>query len=188
MPVTSAQARVAVPLALFALVGACAPPSAPPYSCGIAPETRLTETGIGDLQVGRPVAEVAERCHVLSDTTEIRQEGQPARIVTVDLGRDTVEAEAVDARIWRITLDRPAFRTADSLGVGTPLSRLLQYEGVRGMPGEDGLYVRMPVHCGLSFRLSGSGHGSASEWTPERLARLPGETHVGRVLVVGCAP
>jgi hypothetical protein len=148
----------------------------------------LTESGIGELRVGRPVAEVAARCELLGDTTEIRAEGLPARIVTVDLGRDTVEAEAVDDRVWRIALEHPAFRTADSLGVGTPLSRLLRFEGARGMAGEDGLYLRLPTHCGLSFRLSDSGRGAAlADPSPEMLRRLPADTRVDRVLVVGCA-
>jgi hypothetical protein len=160
----------------------------PARSCGVSESTVLTETGIGDLQVGRPVAEVAARCAVLRDTTEIRAEGLPARIVTVDLGRDTVEAEAVDARVWRIALERPAFRTADSLGVGTPLARLLRLDGVRGMAGEDGLYVRVPAHCGLSFRLSRSGNGAAlADPSLATLRRLPADTRVERVLVVGCA-
>jgi hypothetical protein len=171
---------------------ASAPPAAAPVaavrSCGVTAGTRLTESGIGDLQIGRPVAEVAARCDVLGDTTEIREEGLPARIVTVDLGRDTVEAEAVEARIWRIALEHPAFRTADSRGVGTPLPRLLRFDGVRGMAGEDGLYVRVPAHCGLSFRLSDSGRGAAlADPSPDRLRRLPADTRVERVLVVGCA-
>jgi hypothetical protein len=163
-------------------------PSAAPRSCGVSTSTLLTESGIGDLQVGRPVNEVAARCNVLRDTTEIRQEGLPARVVVVDLGRDTVEAEADNDRIWRIALEHPAFRTADSLGVGTPLSRLLRFDGVRGMAGEDGLYVRVPAHCGLSFRLSDSGGGATlADPSVERLRRLPADTHVARVLVVGCA-
>jgi hypothetical protein len=167
--------------------GTPAPPLAA-RSCGVSAGTVVTESGIGDLRIGRPVAEVAARCEVLGDTTEIRAEGLPARIVTVDLGRDTVEAEAVDDRVWRIALEHPAFRTADSLGVGTPLSRLLRLDGARGMAGEDGLYLRVPAHCGLSFRLSDSARGAAlADPSPEMLRRLPAETHVERVLVVGCA-
>jgi hypothetical protein len=163
-------------------------PAVAARSCGVSAGTVLAESGIGELRIGRPVAEVAAGCGVLSDTTEIRAEGLPARIVTVDLGRDTVEAEAVDDRIWRIALEHPAFRTADSLGVGTPLSRLLRFDGARGMAGEDGLYLRVPAHCGLSFRLSDSARGAAlADPSPEMLRRLPAETHVERVLVVGCA-
>lgn len=167
---------------------ASAPPVAAARSCGVSAGTVVTESGIGDLRIGRPVPEVAARCNVLGDTTEIRAEGLPARIVTVDLGRDTVEAEAVDDRVWRIALEHPAFRTADSLGVGTPLARLLRFDGARGMAGEDGLYLRVPAHCGLSFRLSDSGRGAAlADPSPEMLRRLPADTHVDRVLLVGCA-
>jgi hypothetical protein len=149
----------------------------------------VTEDAIGALAIGKPVSEILEECEVMRDTVEIRQEGQPARILTVNLLRDTVEAEVSEERIWRIALDGPAFQTADSLGVGTRLARLLRHEGVHGMPGEDGFYVRMPAHCGVSFRLEEEGEGfTAPDWTAEMLAKLPPAARVDRVLVVGCGP
>lgn len=165
------------------------PAAAAPRSCGISAATLLTETGIGDLQIGQPVSRLAEECAVLSDTTVLGAEGMPARIVMVDLGRDTVPVEVSDDKVWRIALDDGAFQTADSLGVGTPLTDLLHFTGVHGMPGEDGFYVRVPDHCGLSFRLSNASSGfTASDWTAEMLRKLPPSARVERVLVFGCAP
>lgn len=163
--------------------------AAPRPDCGVTERTRVTEDAIADLAIGAPVGEIVRACQVLRDTVEVRQEGMPARILTVNLGRDTVEAEVSEERIWRIALDGPAFQTADSLGVGTRLDRLLRHEGIHGMPGEDGFYVRMPAHCGLSFRVEEGGKGfAAPEWTAEMLAKLPPDTRVDRVLVVGCGP
>jgi hypothetical protein len=163
--------------------------ASPALDCGVTATTRVTENAIGALAIGEPVSEIVGACEVMRDTVEIRQEGQPARILTVNLLRDTVEAEVSEDRIWRIALDGPAFQTADSLGVGTPLARLLRHESVHGMPGEDGFYVRIPAHCGLSFRVEEEGKGfTAPNWTAEMLATLPPAAQVDRVLVVGCGP
>jgi hypothetical protein len=165
-----------------------APAAAASRSCGVSAATLLTDAGIGDLRIGLPVSRLAEECAVLSDTTRPGAEGMPAHIVTVDLGRDTVEVEVSDQRVWRIALEDGAFRTADSLGVGTPLTDLLHFAGVHGMPGEDGFYVQIPEHCGLSFRLSNASSGfTAPNWNAERLRTLPSSARVERVLVVGCA-
>ena len=67
--------------------------AAPSLDCGVTATTHVTENAIGDLAIGKPVSEILEACEVMRDTVEIRQEGQPARILTVNLLRDTVEAE-----------------------------------------------------------------------------------------------
>lgn len=93
------------------------------------------------------------------------------------------------ARIWRIAVERAAFGTADSVGVGTTLSRLLKLPGVKGVEGEGGLFVVVPARCGLSFRLR---HDLAPsehkpEWTSADLKRLPASTVVDQVLLFGCS-
>lgn len=123
----------------------------------------------------------------MSDTTEVRAEGHPAHIVMVDLARDTVEAEIVDDAVWRLAVRDPAFRTSDSLGVGTPLSRLMEFDGARPLSGEGRLFVQVPDHCGLSFELS----EPASSLPPgnrdeDALASLPQDTRVVEVLAFGC--
>lgn len=162
-------------------------PTGPTADCGVSPTTVLTGAGIAGLRIGRQRSDLAEECSVVSDTTEVRAEGHPARIVRVDLVRDTVEAEIVDDAVWRLAVRSPAFRTSDSLGVGTTLSRLMKFDGARPLSGEGRLFVQVPEHCGLSFELS----EPASSLPPgnrdeDALASLPQDTRVVEVLAFGC--
>ena len=141
----------------------------------------LTGDGIGDLRVGTPVDDVTQRCRVLRDTLVPGPEGATEREIRVDLGRDTVRAVVTDGRIWRLHVQSPAFRTADSLGVGTPATALRR-PGARVLTGEGGVYVALPSHCGLSFRLEGVPPGRVR--TP---TQIPESTRIGEVLAVGCA-
>jgi hypothetical protein len=148
----------------------------------------LSGSGIGTLQIGVAVDSIRARCSVIRDTTKLGLEGMPARTILVATNRDTVEAEIDNNRVWRIPVTDPDFRTRDSLGVGTPLTRLLAMPDLRGMTGEGALYVMTPARCGLSFQLSESDTGAASggDWTAAALRRLPSRTTVSRVLIVGC--
>lgn len=146
----------------------------------------MTGRGIGDLTIGKTVEAVRSECGVVRDTTRLATEGQLARIITVS-APDLVNAEVVDGKVWRIEVVSPRFRTADSLGVGTPLSRLLHLRNARGITGEGQLFVVSPEHCGLSFRLSDNGSRSRSQnWDRATLSRLPSGTVVDKVLVFGC--
>jgi hypothetical protein len=111
----------------------------------------------------------------------------PARKLLVALSRDTVEAEVVSGRVWRIAVASPRLRTADSLGVGTTKARLLQLTKPRLMTGEGRLFVASPEHCGMSFKLANVGRG-ALRGNMDRvgLARLPDTAAVSEVLIFGC--
>jgi hypothetical protein len=160
------------------------PLDAPDSSCG---GTTLSGTGIGALRIGMSVDSVRALCRVLSDTTRLATEGQRARFIGVQFGAETVEAEIVNDRVWRIDVRSPSFRTSDGLGVGTPLSRLLSMKSPRGLTGEGQLFVVSPDHCRLSFRLSDNGSSARSQnWDRAALARLPATTIVDRVLAIGC--
>lgn len=154
-------------------------------ACGAS--TTLDGSGIGALRIGLPVDEIKRACTVLWDTTERDVEGNPARTIGVRIGSDSVRAEVVHDRIWRLTITTPAMRTSDSLGVGTPLGRLLQAPDARGLSGEGALFVTTPEHCGVSFQLSTTAPTPRSGWTRAALERLPRSTSVTRVLVFGCA-
>jgi len=149
--------------------------------------TALDGSGVGALRIGRSVAEIDRACVVLWDTTGRDVEGNPARTLGVRLGQDSVRAEVVNDRIWRLAITTPALRTADSLGVGTPLGRLLEAPSARGLSGEGALVVTMPEHCGMSFQLSATAPTPRSGWTRAALERLPRATYVTRVLIFGCA-
>jgi hypothetical protein len=161
------------------------PPAAGPTAaareptCGVDERTALTGDGIGALRVGASVDDVARVCRVLSDTTALGTEGQQERTILVDLGRDSVTAVVSDSRVWRIHVRTPAFRTADSLGVGTPVRTLRQHRP-QLLTGE-GVFLRLPSHCGLSFRLRDAAPGRVS--SPRQLAD---SIVVDEVLAFGC--
>jgi hypothetical protein len=153
-------------------------------NCG---EPVVRDEGMGELQIGVPVDSVSAHCPVLRDTTAIGAEGMPTRKLAVFLPPDTIEAEVVNNRIWRLSIVSPVFRTADSLGVGTPLSRLLQLKSPRGMTGEGKFFVASPDHCGMSFRLANAGPRShTGDLDQAGLKRLSKSAVVSEILVFGC--
>ena len=159
--------------------------SAPrPSACG---EAVITDEGIGELRIGTTVESVGQKCTVVSDKTAPGAEGMPARKLAVAFARDTVEAEIVNGRVWRLAVHSTRLRTADSLGVGTTLARLLQLRNPRGMTGEGKFFVASPQHCGMSFRLANAGPGAQrGDLDSAGLARLPKSAVVSEVLVFGC--
>jgi hypothetical protein len=99
----------------------------------------------------------------------------------VAMGGETVDVEVNDDRVWRIPVTDADLRTADSLGVGTPLAKLLELPGLTPAMGE-GTYAMSPAHCGISFQLRGAGVAR----TADDLRKLPASVQVERMLVVGC--
>ncbi|MEO8909976.1 MAG: hypothetical protein ABI408_07080 [Gemmatimonadaceae bacterium] len=146
----------------------------------------VTDEAVGTLRIGMSVASLGRECTVLGDTTALGAEGMPSRRVAVLFPRDTLEAEIVDDKVWRIEIQSPRFATADSLHVGTPLTRLLRLRNPRGMTGEGQLFVVSPDHCGLSFRLTNAGSPILKDPTPTTLARMPANTAVAGILIIGC--
>jgi hypothetical protein len=154
------------------------------FACG---EEIVSDEGIGALRIGATVNSVRQKCNVVRDTTAIAAEGMPARKLTVAFSRDTVEAEIVDDRVWRIAVRSPRLRTADSLGVGTTKARLLELKTPRLMTGEGQLFVALPAHCGMSFRLTNVGPDALrGNMDPSGLGRLPESAVVAEVLIFGC--
>jgi hypothetical protein len=160
-------------------------PSAPVNSPSCGGET-LTDEGVGKIRIGESVESVRHDCTVVRDTTELGGEGMPTRMVSVLFLRDTVEAEIVDDKVWRVAIESPHFSTADSLRVGMPLVRLLALRKPQGMIGEGALYVMSADHCGLSFRLNDNGQPVLRDPSPAQLSRLSAATHVIEILIVGC--
>ncbi len=147
---------------------------------GVDTRTRITGDGIGELRVGAAVESVARSCRVMRDTTVPGIEGTQERRIVVDLGRDTVSAVIDSNRVWRLHVRTPAFRTSDSLGVGT-LASALRRPGAKVLIGEGAIFVTLPSHCGLSFRLRGVEFGRV-----RTLAQIPGSASVDEVLAIGC--
>ena len=152
-------------------------------SCG---RPVIDGNGVGAIRIGMAADSVKARCPVVRDTVERRSEGQQERILVVAFGSDTVNVEVDSEKVWRIEIARPGLRTADWLGVGTPLSTLLSLEGgVHGLTGEGNLFLVAQARCGLSFELS-EPRSPSGDWPKERLRTLPKSTAVKRVLVIGC--
>jgi hypothetical protein len=156
-------------------------------TCGVSRATRLTDAGIGELKPGRPVAEVKRLCNVTSDSRQRGAEGQPERVVVVEIGPEVIPAVVVDDKIWRIAVTTSRFITTDSLGVDTPLTRIAHMRGAQFAPGEDGVYGFVAAHCALSFRFSLPLRPPAGgEWTVAAIDRDHGDAVVDRVLVRKC--
>lgn len=151
--------------------------------CGITPESRVSEDGLGLLRIGTTIDAVRGGCAVISE--RITDSAGSARI---DLGRDTALVELNRNVIRRITLTHQAYRTSDSLGVGTHISTLLRLREATAVTDRERLYAISPASCGLRFMLLDPApkRASARSGRPA-LTRLPGETRTQQLEIVGCA-
>src|SRR5258708_5071069 len=87
----------------------------------------------------------------------------------------------------RTTLHHQAYRTADSLGVGTRITRLLNLRSATGLTERNRLYAVSPAYCGLRFMLVDPAPRSSSAPNGRgALRRLAGETQVRELEIVGC--
>jgi hypothetical protein len=156
-------------------------------NCGVSGSPVLTDEGIGELRVDRSVAEIANLCQIVSDTTELGTEGMDEHVVIVRIGADVVTGLVDDAEIRRIQITTPRFRTRDSLGVDTPLEKIAAAHGAKFLPGEDGVYGFTGDHCGLSFRFSiPLRPPTGRDWTVASISAAHGDATVDRVLVTRC--
>lgn len=138
------------------------------------------------MRIGATEASVRERCVVVADTS-LTLEGTAQLAILVEVGSDTVLAEIVESRVWRIRVRSAGLRTADSVGVGTPARQLLAAPDAAVIWGEGDHFIVSPAYCGLSFQLAGL-PPRASPWTTAEVRELPESVRVGQVLVVGGCP
>lgn len=159
-------------------------------TCGITGQLLLADSGIGHLRLGASVVEVRRECEVLADTVRVNDEFvEIERVLLVRLGRDTVAAAIdQDGRVGRIFVDRGSLRTADGVGIGTPLAELLDRQGIYGGVGESALHITVPPYCSLSFALSEAGvYEQGDNVDAAQLRRLPASTKVQRINIGPCA-
>lgn len=156
--------------------------------CGIGPVTPLTGDGLGVLRIGAPVYEIRRKCRIVRDTLELDEEARPGRVVTLETVQGLVTADIDNDKVWRITPLSSTFHTADSLGFGSTLSKLLTVSDASGIEAEGALYVVLKAHCGLSFRLGYDIPEAShrSEWSLRNLSRIRGSTLVDQVFATGC--
>lgn len=158
--------------------------------CGVpagAGDVQIDE-GVGVLRIGTSVEDLRERCDVIRDTTVLDMEGMPARRLVVAVSGDTVVAEIVSGRVWRLRLGTPRFRTSVGLGVGSRVGELAGHAGARALVGEGEIYVTLPASCGVSYRIAGADFARvAGVRSPERaMAELPKDARVDLLLVTDC--
>lgn len=163
-------------------------------SCG-AESRVLTGSRVGALRIGMTADSVKLLCTVVRDTIE-DAEGMPARVLLVAIGEDTLRV-SVDRDVVRtIWLRSPRFQTADSLGVGASLARLLKFPEIFGGYGEGPSLFVYPNReiCGLSFQLDDStsrAYRARGRVTKQTLAPFAQSAKVIGVIVIGtgdCAP
>lgn len=162
--------------------------SAVPLPCGVRAGSTLTGSGIGEIQIGHSVDSIRRVCSVTRDTTVLGGEGLPERVISVAVARDTINAIVDNGRVWRIHIEQPDIRTADSLGVGSRISDLIRDTRARGAEGEGVLYLLLPSHCGLSFRIAHdvADNEHRANWSTRDLRALPQDSRVDQVLIMGC--
>lgn len=150
--------------------------------CGISPASRVSEDGLGLLRIGTSLDAIRGGCAVISErTTDSLGEAR------IDLGRDTAIVELKNGEIRRITLTHQAYRTSDSLGVGTHIATLLRMREATAMTDRNRLYAISPAYCGLRFMLLDPAPTRVSSRTGrEALRRLSGETRTRELEIVGC--
>ena len=150
-------------------------------SCGISPASRVSEDGLGLLRIGVSVDAIRGACAVLDE-----QQGDTG-LMRVDLGEDTALVDLDKGVIRRIRLTHQAYRTSDSLGVGTHISTLLRLRESTAITERERLYAISPAYCGLRFMLMDPAPKSASARTGRAaLRRLAGETRTRELEIVGC--
>jgi hypothetical protein len=159
-------------------------PGAGLLSCGITPESRVTEDGIGVLRIGTSLDVILANCTVVSE----RAGPSDAPVeVDVDLGRDTAAVEFVNGALRRVTLHHQTYRTADSLGVGTHISKLMNMRNVTAITERGRLYAVAPAYCGLRFMMMAPAPTPPSPQSGRAaLRRLSGETRTRELEIVGC--
>jgi hypothetical protein len=150
-------------------------------SCGISPASRVSEDGLGLLRIGVSVDAIRGACAVLDE-----QSGDSGAM-RVDLGEDTALVDLRNGTIRRIRLTHQAYRTSDSLGVGTHIATLLRLREATAITENDRLYAVSPAYCGLRFMLLEPAPKNPSSRTGRAaLRRLAGETRTRELEIVGC--
>ena len=154
-------------------------------SCG---DKLIRTDGIGALKLGMPADSLKAICPVVFDKVRQGPEGMIQRVMLVAFPPDAVEAEIVNDSVWRIDIESPAFKTRDSVGVGSPLREVLAHlVAAQGVTGEGNFAVVDRSDCGMSFILNGGiPSPSGRVWTKKDLATLPSARQVRRILVYRC--
>ncbi len=153
-------------------------------ACGIVPQSRVSEDGLGLIRIGVSLDAIRGSCAILSEQSGSNT--TPA-VAQIDLGRDTATIELSQGSIRRITLHHQAYRTSDSLGVGTHISTLLRLPEAVGITERNRLYAISPAYCGMRFMVvDPAPRPPYAQSGRAALRRLSGETRTRELEIVGC--
>ncbi|MBA2292748.1 MAG: hypothetical protein H0W15_09885 [Gemmatimonadales bacterium] len=146
----------------------------------------MSGNGVGCFQIGMSVPSASGACPALADTVVQGPEGMMVRELRSGADDGGLVAWIEADTVRRVVVTDLRWRTVDSLGVGTELDALLARPGATAIEGEGRLFVTLPTHCGLSFRLAAR-RGAAVESIDELVRTvLQRNTLVDQVLVFGC--
>jgi hypothetical protein len=158
-----------------------------PLHCGLRGSGTLGETGVADLQVGRTISAVKQSCLVTRDAVGPWIEGITQRVLTVIVGSERLYAAVDGGIISGIAVRTPRFATSDGLRVGSQLSGFVSAKRVKMAEGEQGLYLRLPSHCGLAFHFAIQSRAQPGiAWPSPKLAREHGRAPVDQIIVTRC--
>ena len=151
-------------------------------------EYTIRESGIGAVEIGDPHDAIQKRCVVLADSTATADaNGTAGGSIVFGVNGAPVSAQIADARVYRLTVTDPSFRTVDGVGPGVPIIPLLDWPGAVVLEGDHDLSVVVNAHCGLYFRITKPAAGSVNlaRWA-DVVRAMPAGTTVERVVVRGC--
>ena len=158
-----------------------------PLRCGFSGSGTLGETGVADLQVGRTISAVKQSCLVSRDAMGPWIEGATVRGLTVVVGSENLYAAVNGGIISSISVRTPRFATSDGFRVGSPLSSFVSAKRVKMAEGEEGLYLRLPSHCGLAFHFSIQSRAQPGiAWPSPKLEAQHGRAPVDQIIVTRC--
>ncbi len=137
--------------------------------------------------MGRTISAVKESCLVARDAVGPGIEGTTQRILSIVVGSDTLRVTVDAGLVGSITIRTPHFATADGLRVGSQLSKFISAKRIQLAEGEQGLYLRLPSHCGLAFHFSIQSRAQPGmPWRPPRLEERYGRATVDQIIVTRC--
>src|SRR5258706_6282640 len=85
----------------------------------------ITTDSIGPAILGTAPSALSARLKIIRDTLEMDFEDMTDSVLVLGFSGDTIRAGIDSGRINRLTVTSPRFRTADSIGVSTLISRFL---------------------------------------------------------------
>lgn len=194
--VTGACAQDKPPVTRQAAVTFQGTASSSAMPCSDPGEWEVRDSAIGPIRVGAAADSVLRLCAGIRDSVVHHRDMEwvdTTRVLYVPVGtRDTVQVtiEPHEQRVDAIAVRTGPFRTADSLGIGAPITQWRRIPGVRVLYGDhsdDGALL-VPSHCGLTFGISGGGDAPADRVADmQDIAAWPDTVRITEIIVTPCS-